>query len=177
MRTIALEKKLLLGQATEIQPEEGPSLDVPHYHALSDIEREIYRLKMAGMRLQEIEEVTNLKIHDLSRIIKGIKDKFAYMARFWEILQGRPDLKEKFFCEKNCPKKDEKGPSSKSNPRHPRGSKTANVKQLCLPGFGELYQQALDLIFLKLEDNDMAQAPMSSHNQDRGNRKSNKART
>ena len=87
MRNQALDRKLFLGQATPLESRETLNLEFPHYKALTEREREIYLLRMAGLRLAEIGEVTGLAPHDLSRIIKGTKEKFEYLVRFRESLQ------------------------------------------------------------------------------------------
>ena len=104
MKTSAIDNKILLGQASEITPFANPDLSHPHYQALTDNERDIFRLKLMGMRLSEIEEATGKKMHDLSRIIKSVKAKFEFLARVWILLREDPEMKARFFCLENCPK-------------------------------------------------------------------------
>lgn len=117
MKTTAIDNKLLLGQASEITPFANPDLSHPHYQALTDNERGIFRLKLMGMRLSEIEEATGKKMHDLSRIIKSVKAKFEFLARVWMLLREDPALKTKFFCLTNCPKPPPKPPRARKRQR------------------------------------------------------------
>ena len=73
--------------------------------ALPELEQQIWIMHRNGLMNKTIAELLDLRQDVICRLLKGIKEKFQYLADFRAVLTQYPNHKDKFYNITNCNRK------------------------------------------------------------------------